>query len=256
MAVPIAAEPIFHIGSFSVTNTIIDTLLVDVVIFALIFFLSRGFKYVPGALQNIMEMIIEIYYNLIESITPKKVNAIFPFAMTFFLFILLINWSGLLPGVGTVGIFEGHGNEKNLVPLIRAASSDLNLTLALGIISVLATHVMSIRFTGIKDYLSRFFSLNPINLFVGILEIVLEIAKIISFSFRLFGNIFAGEVVIFTVSGMFAFFFPLPFMVLEIIIGGVQALVFSMLTMAFMVIFTTPHHQKEHEVKERLAVAV
>jgi len=93
-------------------------------------------------------------------------------------------------------------------------------------------------------------------LFVGILEIVLEFAKIVSFSFRLFGNIFAGEVVIFTVSGMFAFLFPLPFMVLEIIVGAVQALVFSMLTMAFMVIFTTPHHQDEHSAKEKLAIAI
>src|SRR4030067_3812944 len=243
MAIPIAAEPIFNIGSFSITNTLLDTLLIDVLLFALIIFISRGVKYIPGTLQNIVEIAVETYYNLIESITPKRVKEIFPIAMTFFLFILLINWSGLLPGVGTIGIFETHGNEKTLVPLIRAASSDLNLTLALGIISVFATHVMSIKFTGIKDYLSRYFSLNPINLFVGLLEIVLEFAKIVSFSFRLFGNIFAGEVVIFTVAGMFAFFFPLPFMVLEIIVGAVQALVFSMLTMAFMVIFTTPHHQ-------------
>jgi F-type H+-transporting ATPase subunit a len=254
--VPIAAEPIFHIGSFSITNTLIDTLLVDVLIFALIFFISRGVKYIPGALQNIVEVIIEIYYNLIESITPKMVKVIFPFTMTFFLFILLINWSGLLPGVGTIGIFEEHHGEKVLVPIIRAASSDLNLTLALGLISVVATHAMSIRFTGIKDYLSRFFSLNPINLFVGILEIVLEIAKVVSFSFRLFGNIFAGEVVLLTVSGMFAFLFPLPFMVLEIIVGAVQALVFSMLTMAFMIIFTTPHHAVEHTVEKKLSAAV
>jgi len=248
--VPIAAEPIFNIGSFSITNTLIDTLIIDVIIVALIFFVSKGIKYVPGSLQNVIEMVIEIYYNLIESIIPEKVQVIFPFAMTFFLFILLINWSGLIPGVGTIGVYENHS--KNLIPLIRAASSDLNLTLALALISVISTHILSIRYTGIKDYLGRYFSLNPINLFVGLLEIVLEFAKIVSFSFRLFGNIFAGEVVIFTISAMFAFIIPLPFMALEIIVGGVQALVFSMLTMAFMVIFLTPHHQVEHSAEKIL----
>jgi len=254
--VPIAAEPIFHIGFFTVTNTLLDTLFVDVLLFALIFFLSRNIKYVPGIFQNIIELIVETYYNLIEEITPNMVNVIFPFAMTFFLFILLTNWSGLLPGFGTIGFFKVEGHTKTLVPLLRAAASDLNLTLALGLISVVATHILSIRFTGIKDYLSRFFSLNPVNLFVGLLEIILEIAKVVSFSFRLFGNIFAGEVILFTVSGMFAFLFPIPFMLLEIIVGAVQALVFSMLTMAFMVIFTTPHHAVEHTVEEKLKVAM
>lgn len=255
MEVSIAAEPIFNIGSFSITNTLLNTLFIDVLVVALILFIAKGLKYIPGTLQNIFEIIIETYYSLIESISPKRVKAIFPFAMTFFLFILLVNWSGLLPGVGTIGIFEKHGEEKTLVPLVRAASSDLNFTFALAIISVLATHVMSIKTTGVKDYLSRFFSLNPINLFVGVLEIVLELAKVISFSFRLFGNIFAGEVVIFTVAGMFAFLFPLPFMFLEIIVGAVQALVFSMLTMAFMIIFTTPHHKKEHHTEAKLSLA-
>ena len=106
--------------------------------------------------------------------------------------------------------------------------------------------MLSIRLTGLKDYISRFVSLNPINLFIGILEIISEITKIVSLSFRLFGNIFAGEVVLFTVAGIFAFLFPLPFLMLEIIVGMVQALVFSMLTMAFMAILTTPHHKENH----------
>ena len=104
---------------------------------------------------------------------------------------------------------------------------------------------MSIRVTGIKDYLSRFISLNPLNLYIGILELVGEVVKVVSLSFRLFGNIFAGEVVLGTVSTIFAFLFPLPFLMLEVIVGLVQALVFSMLTMAFMAVLTTPHHHEE-----------
>jgi F-type H+-transporting ATPase subunit a len=104
---------------------------------------------------------------------------------------------------------------------------------------------MSIRLTGIKDYLGRFISLNPLNLYIGVLELVGEVTKIVSLSFRLFGNIFAGEVVLGTVSTIFAFLFPLPFLMLEVVVGLVQALVFSMLTMAFMAVLTTPHHHEE-----------
>ncbi|MDP2673227.1 MAG: F0F1 ATP synthase subunit A, partial [Nanoarchaeota archaeon] len=96
---------------------------------------------------------------------------------------------------------------------------------------------------GFSEYISKFISFNPINLFIGGLEIISEITKVISLSFRLFGNIFAGEIVLSTVSSLFAFIFPLPFMFLEIIVGLVQALVFAMLTMAFMAILTTSHNE-------------
>jgi F-type H+-transporting ATPase subunit a len=235
-----APETIFHIGAFPVTNTILDTLLVDVLIIAGVIYLKKKMSLVPNNFfQNAIESVIETFYGLTESIAQKTSKVIFPFFMSFFLFILLINWSSLIPGVGTIGIRE-HGE---LIPLFRGATSDLNLTLGLALISAIATHALSIKIIGIKDYLSRYFSLNPINLFVGILEIISEITKVVSLSFRLFGNIFAGEVVILTVSSIFAFIFPLPFLLLEIIVGLVQALVFSMLTMVFMAILTTSHSE-------------
>ena len=132
-----------------------------------------------------------------------------------------------------------HGRE--LVPIMRNATSDLNVTFALAFISLLTTHIFSIQTLGVKEYISRFISFNPIYLFVGILEIVSEITKIISLSFRLFGNIFAGEVVLVTISSLFAFLVPIPFLLLEIIVGLVQALVFSVLTMAFMSILMMSH---------------
>jgi F-type H+-transporting ATPase subunit a len=244
--VSFAAEPVFKIGSFSITNTLINTFLIDALIIAVCVFAAKKFKYIPGKIQNIFEIAIQTFYNLIESVAPKRTPYIFPLVMTFFIFILFANWSGLLPGVGTIGIFEYEDGKKVLIPLMRAATSDINVPIALALISAVSTHYFSIRLTGIKDYFSRFFSLNPINLFVGILELVSEITKVISLSFRLFGNIFAGEVVLVTVSSMFAFLFPLPFMLLEVIVGLVQALVFAMLTMAFMAIMTTPHHAPEH----------
>lgn len=188
-------------------------------------------------------MIMEGFYNLTESIGEKNAGKIYPYFMTFFIFILFSNWSGLIPGVGSIGFFE----EGKLIPLFRGTTSDFNTTLALALVSAVATHQMSIRTIGIKDYLSRYFSLNPVNLFVGILELVGEFTKIFSLSFRLFGNIFAGEVVLMTVAGIFAFLLPIPFLLLEIIVGIVQALVFSMLTMVFMAVLATPHHGEAHK---------
>lgn len=234
-------ETIFHIGSFPVTNTILDTLLVDTIIIGGVFYLSKKLMVIPAnPFQNAVESIIETFYNLTESIAQNKASKIFPYFMSFFLFILLANWSSLIPGVGAIGIRREHGE---LIPLFRGATSDLNATLGLALISAVATHTLSIRTIGIKEYLGRYFSLNPINLFIGILEIISEITKVVSLSFRLFGNIFAGEVVLLTVSSIFAFIFPLPFLLLEVIVGLVQALVFSMLTMVFMAILTTPHKQ-------------
>ncbi|OGH38281.1 MAG: ATP synthase F0 subunit A [Candidatus Levybacteria bacterium RIFCSPLOWO2_01_FULL_38_21] len=232
------SEAIFHLGAFRITNTIIDTLLIDIIIFAASFVLAKNIKLVPGLYQNIVEIIIQLFYEIAESVSEKKVKKIFPYFMSFFIFILLANWSGLLPGVNSIGFFE----KGKLVPILRSSTSDLNTTLGLALISVAATHILSIKTIGISNYLSRYFSLNPINLFIGILEIISEITKVVSLSFRLFGNIFAGEIVLLTVSSIFAVLLPLPFLLLEVVVGLVQALVFSMLTMAFMAILTTPHH--------------
>jgi len=237
--VSFAAEPVFRLGFFQVTNTILDTILVDGIIITASIYIKRHMQLIPGLFQNLMEMLIDTFYNLAESIAEERAAKIFPYFMSFFIFIIVANWSGLIPGFSTIGFYEG----KKLTPLFRSATSDLNVTFALALVSLVATHFLSIKTVGIKDYLSRYFSLNPINLYVGILEIIGEITKVISLSFRLFGNIFAGEVVLGTVATLFAFVFPLPFLLLEFVIGFVQALVFSMLTMAFMAILTTSHHE-------------
>lgn len=241
-----APDILTQIGGFPITNTFINTLLVDGFLFFLVFYLSKNKKMIPGKLQNIIEYVLETFYNFVESVTGKNTSKIFPFVASFFIFILVINWSGLIPGVGTIGFFEKVHGVKKLVPLVRSATSDLNLTLSLALISLLATHILSLNTIGIKEYLKRYFSFNPINLFVGVLEIVSEITKVVSLSFRLFGNIFAGEVVLVTISSIFAFVFPVPFLMLEIIVGLVQALVFSLLTMVFMSILMTPHHTESH----------
>lgn len=235
-----APEIILQIGKFPITNTLLDTILVDTILIGGAVYIGKKLTLIPAnPLQNIAESVIETFYGLAESVGQHAVSKIFPYFMTFFLLILFINWSGLIPGVGSIGFFHGH----ELVPLFRSATSDLNTTFGLALVSAVATHLLSIRTIGIKDYLSKYFSFNPINLFIGALEIVSELTKVVSLSFRLFGNIYAGEVVLLTVSSIFAFVFPLPFLMLEVIVGIVQALVFSMLTMVFMAILTTPHRE-------------
>lgn len=241
-----APEILTEVAHFPITNTLVNTLLVDGILLGIVYITAKKVTLVPSMAQNIAESIIQPMYEMVESIAGNRVVHIFPYFMTFFVFILFANWSGLIPGIGTFGFFHHTEEGKELIPLFRGATSDVNTTFALAVISAVATHSLSIRLTGIKDYLSRFFSLNPLNLFIGVLEMISEITKIVSLSFRLFGNIFAGEVVLLTVSGIYAFLFPIPFMMLEIIVGLVQALVFSMLTFVFMSILTTPHHA-EHE---------
>ena len=235
-----ASDVIFFVGSFPVTNTLLNTIFVDLVLLLIILGVNIKLSAVPGKVQNIAELIIGGFYNFTESIAGERTKKIFPYFMTFFLFIIIANWSGLIPGFTTIGIVE---DEHKLIPLLRSATSDLNTTLGLAIVSLVATHLMSIKALGIKEYISHFISLSPILLFVGILEIISEITKLVSLSFRLFGNIYAGEVVLETISHIFAFIFPLPFLMLEVIVGFVQALIFAMLTMVFMVILTTPHSE-------------
>lgn len=240
--VSLTAEPIFHYGSFAITNTLLDAIFVDLILIALLVTVKLTNKMIPNFFQNIIEIIISTFYDLTEQIAGERTKKIFPFFMSFFLFILIANWSELIPGFSSFGLKNG----KEIIPFFRSLTSDLNATLALAIFSAVATHAMSIGTLGIKGYLGRYFSKNPINLFVGILEIIGEFTKIISLSFRLFGNIFAGGVVLGLISGIFALFAPVPFFLLEVIVGLVQALIFAMLTMVFMSILTTPHNAEAH----------
>jgi F-type H+-transporting ATPase subunit a len=244
----IGPEVLFKIFGIPLYNTFLSTLLVDAVLLAIVFVIYKNINRIPGTLQSIFEMLIDYFHTLVEQISGDRVKAIFPWVASFFIVILFSNLLGLLPGVGSIGVtHHGEHGETAIVPFLRPGTSDFNTTLALSIVSVIATHAIGIRYTGIRDYLSRFFSLNPIYLFVGILEFISEVTKLFSLSFRLFGNIFAGEVVLATISGLFAFVAPIPFLLLESIVAMVQALVFAMLTMVFMSILSTPHHADEHE---------
>lgn len=243
-------EILFKFFGLPIFNTLLTTLFVDAILIALVFAVYKNRKLVPGKLQSVFEMLVEYFYSITEQIAGSRVKYIFPWVASFFIFILASNLVGLLPGVGSVGInhHDDHG-ENHLVTILRPATSDFNMTFALAIVSLVVTHVFAIKYLGGKGYFTHFFRTDPwyligLFLFIGVLEVISEIVKIFSLSFRLFGNIYAGEVVLSTISSIFAFLAPIPFLMLESIVAVVQALVFSMLTMAFMTAMTESHGEE------------
>lgn len=227
-------EILGYIGLLPITNTLLFGWIAIALLTVASLVVSRKVALVPAGFQNLTELVIDFGHNTVEELAHEKTKLIFPVVMTFFLYIMVANWLGLFPGIGTITYHDQ--------PLLRSINSDLNMTLSLAILSALITHIFALKYLGLKEYLKKWFSLNPIFLFVGLLELVGEFTKILSLSFRLFGNIFAGEVVLTTVSSLFAFFVPLPFYFLEIIVGFVQAAVFMMLTLVFMTILTEKHN--------------
>lgn len=245
MNIFLEAEKIFHIGSFWVTNTYLTSSLVVLGLSAFAVGFSRKIGYLPGKIQNLVETVLEGFLDFFDKIFDdrEKAKKFFPFIATFFLFILLSNWLGIFPGMGTIGFYQQHNGKEILVPFFRSVNSDINMTLALAVISVLFTNIFGIATIGFFKYTGKFINFkDPISFFVGVLELISEVAKVISFSFRLFGNIFAGEVLLIVMSFLLPFVAPLPFMALEIFVGFVQALVFSMLTTVFLKIATEEAH--------------
>ena len=235
----LASETIAHIGSFEVRNTLIASIALLV--------RRRKYALVPSGIQNLAEVLIGGFFNFFDGIVgdEKKTRKFFPLVMTIFFFVIISNWMGLFPGFGSIGIWETHEGHEVFVPILRSTYADVNMTLALALISVTSIQIFGFAFLGLKKYGGKFFVnpfRDPIGCFVGFLELVSELSKMISFSFRLFGNVFAGEVLLLVISFLVPYVVPLPFYGLELFVGFVQALVFSFLTLVFLKIATTAHH--------------
>ncbi len=250
MNISLSPELLFHIGSFGITNTyIVSTLLVVCVGLFGVFFRTRVTVGVPHALQNALEVVCDHWISTIDSVVDDKRLSLkfFPLVVSIFLFVFLSNLVELIPGLGTIGIYGMHKGEIELIPLIRSASADLNMTLALAFITMGSTWFYGISELGWDAHIGKFFTFkNPIAWFVGLLEFVGEFAKIISFSFRLFGNIFAGEVLLMVMAYLVPYIAGVPFLFLELFVGFVQALVFSMLALVFLKMATVSHESSEH----------
>ncbi|MFZ1721559.1 MAG: F0F1 ATP synthase subunit A [Microgenomates group bacterium] len=281
--ISISAEPLFTFGGIEFSNSMFTSLIVSglIILFAILVRISLTNTTKPTGLQNFAEWLIESLHNLVHGVTGdlKKTRAFFPFIATFFIFILMNNYFGLLPGVGTITYTKPHETETNAhalgditfideltpsvhaaetisadavtdnhakegevaVPVFRPGTADLNTTLALALFSVLVTQVLGVQFQQL-GYFKKFINFSsPIMFFVGILELISEFAKIISFAFRLFGNIFAGEVLLTVMLFLLPLVAPMPFYGLELFVGFIQSLVFAMLSLVFFNMATVGH---------------
>ncbi|MDR3330983.1 MAG: F0F1 ATP synthase subunit A, partial [Endomicrobium sp.] len=216
----IRPDLLFQMAGFPVTNTFVATIVTDIVILSLVFVTSRKFSLSPGWMQNIVESVVVYFMETTEEIAGDRSSFIYSWVLSFFLFIVISNLISQFPGFESVRFYTSTSDHLG-VPFLRAATSDLNLTLALAVVSVVVTHFLSVKHTGIKAYFSRFvtFKMFPIFLFVGILEFMNEVTKLVSFSFRLFGNIFAGERIMATMYSLCSFGVPIPFMFLELMVA-------------------------------------
>jgi F-type H+-transporting ATPase subunit a len=229
--ISLAAEKIGSIWGFPITNSLLTTWFVMILLVVFSWLATRNLSFVPKGVQTIAEVVVGGLHDFFASVVGEQlIDKFFPLVASLFIFIILSNWIGLLPGVSTIGFY--HGAE--FVPLLRAPTSDLNLTVGLALFTVLAIQYYGFAVVGFH-YHTRFFNFkNPIMFYVGILELLSETSRIISFAFRLFGNIFAGEVLLAVIAFLTPFIVPLPFLTLELFVGFIQALVFSMLAAVFL----------------------
>ena len=286
--ISLAPEVLVRIGGFPFTNSLLMTLVVDLVLIGLVVAGVGRMQTVPRGLQNVLEMVVELLHGLGESIDRRNLRRFFTLAATIFLFVFLSNILALIPGVGSIGVCRTHeaalvnpepadaahpeepvteaaqtegegedpaaaahgdncgtdaeGHQLVLIPLFRAPSADLNMTLALALIVFAATEYHGFAALG-GNYLTKFFNVRagPIGFIVGIVEFISEFVRIISFMFRLFGNIFAGEVVLLVMAFLVPWLLPSIFYGYELFVAFIQAFIFAILAMVFISLATESH---------------
>jgi F-type H+-transporting ATPase subunit a len=243
--ISLASERLFSLWGVPITNTLIASWTVIIVLGLTAFFVGRNPQLAPRKLQNLFEMLFDFVLGFMEQTLGSRALAIryFPLIATIFLFIFTSNLFDFLPFFGSVGI--RHGGE--FIPLYRPVNTDLNVTLALAIIAVFSIEIAGIVALGAWRYAGKFFNFKSVlGFFVGIIEFVSELSRFISFSFRLFGNVFAGEVLLSVVALFVPYFLPVPLMAFELFVGFVQAAVFAMLTLFFIKLAVAMPHGEEH----------
>lgn len=246
LSIHLAPSILGYIGGFPITNTLVTTIVVSLLLGTLAFFIGRNLKMIPGKWQAFVETIIEYPYSFVRQTLDqdeKLIRWVFPLVMTIFLFILLANWLGLLPLIGAIGIETVDHGKETFTSLLYPVNTDLNVTIALAIIAFLAIEVAGVVTLGFFKYVGKFISFkSPIAFIVGIIELFSELARLVSFSFRLFGNIFAGKVLILVVMFFVPYLVPIPLLAFELFVGFIQAAIFALLTLFFIKIAVAEPH--------------
>jgi F-type H+-transporting ATPase subunit a len=265
-AVSLKPIRIFQIGNFAITNSMLVTWIVAVgtIVFAQV--ATRNIKPIPSGIQNFWEWLVEGLHNFLESIIGRDlVRKTFWFFATIFIFILFVNWFGLIPGVGTIG--WGHYDPNTGVfhvdrPLLRGGNADLNMTTAMAAVFFVLWVIWALQAQGLGGFLKHLFApkgemtgilkvlMAGIFFMVGWLEVISILFRPISLSFRLYGNVYAGESILEAMAHMVpmwvAWLPPIPFYFMEILVGVVQALVFMLLTAVFTMLITQHENGQEH----------
>jgi F-type H+-transporting ATPase subunit a len=245
IAIHLAPEVLGSLWGMPITNTLLSVWLVMVILAVITFFVHGNLRLRPNKSQVAVELLIGGSYDYIRDTlgTERLARTFFPLIMSIFVFILAINWIGLLPGVDAIGFYgESHG-EEIFKPFLHPGNTDLNITIAFAIIAFVAIEVAGVVLLGFLKYTGKFVNLrflrefstaNILAFFIGIIELFSEIARLISFSFRLFGNIFAGKTLIVIAMFFVPFVLPVPLLAFELFVGFIQAFIFAILTLFFI----------------------
>lgn len=220
----------------SITGSIIMSWVVMAVVIIPLTIAARRLKEIPTGVQNVLEFAIEGLTAFAMGIGGPGAKRFITFFLACFLFIVVSNWSGLIPGVGRVHEF-------------RAPTSDVNVTVGLALVTFVYFHYQGVRALGIGGYLGKFFTLKggPIGLFVGVLEFFLEIVKPITLAMRLFGNIYGGELALTVMTTITLAFIPVALYGLELFVGLMQGIIFSVLVLVFTMLAMEGHHEEGHD---------
>jgi F-type H+-transporting ATPase subunit a len=245
--VSLKAEALFSIGPWTITNSLLGAVLASVLLVAAGIYVSRRARLVPNRVQSLIEIPFEFVHGVVSAQGGRTWRRMLPFIASIFLVILVANWMSILPGVGTIGYYATENGQKVLVPFVRAAAADLNFTLGLALVSFVVFVYFGIRVQGVRGYAKEVLAPEPrwLSPLMGPIEMISNLSRIISLSMRLFGNVFAGEVllvVLLVIGPMFAF----VVMGLELLFGAVQALVFALLSMTYVVLATMEHEAAAH----------
>jgi F-type H+-transporting ATPase subunit a len=233
----LSAPILGHFLGIPITSTLIMVWFVTAVLFVLVFIASRRLTLVPNKLQNIIELVIGGAHEYMADALESKALAtrFFPLITSIFIFILALNWIGLFPGVDSVGIFKEVHGKNTLVPFLHPANTDLNVTIALALVAFFAIEISGIAFLGFFKYAGKFINFSsPLAFLIGIIELFSELARLVSFSFRLFGNIFAGKTLLLIAMFFVPFILPVPILAFEMFVGLIQAFIFAVLTLFFI----------------------
>jgi len=235
--VALAPETLGNFYGLPITNTLVTTWIVMALMITIAVLVGRKLTLVPGRIQAFFETLFDFALGQMTQIldSEKMARKFFPLILTLFLFIAVANTLHFVPGIGSIGFFESTSHGNVFVPLLRSVNTDLNSTLAITIISFLTIEITGMLTIGFFRYAGKFLNFKSVlGFIVGIIELMSEMIRLVSFSFRLFGNIFAGEVLIAVITYFVPYALPVPLMAFEVFVGIVQALIFALLTLLFV----------------------